>query len=146
MDDEIAAPDAQQPMKQAAEQPAEAVQAHVPNGVHAQEAFASVPETEQEAESSTQTNVALAEPASEPAIEPVHISEQQDDVQSSPEGGAAADQPPEGPSETVPESAPAAAVSREELPIWRKRYTLNVWSWLYVKWTASEAHFAKLSW
>jgi hypothetical protein len=146
MDDETAAPDAQQPMKQAMEPPAEAVQAHVPNGVHAEEASASVPEPEQEAESSTQTNAALAQPASEPAIESVDMSEHQNDAQSSPEGEAAADQPPDGSSETVPESAPAAAVPREELPIWRKRYWVNKSSLLYVGHTASEAPCRKLSW
>ena len=139
MDDGIAAPDAQQPMKQAVEQPAEAVQAHVPNGVHAEEASASVPEPEQEAESSTQTNVALAQPASEPAIESVDMSEQQNDAESPPDGEGAADQPSEEPSEPVPESAPAAAVPREELPIWRKRYRVTKCSWLYVRRTASEA-------
>lgn len=146
MDDGIAAPDAQQPMKQAAEQSEEAVQPHVPNGVHAEEAFASVPEPEQEAESSTQTNIALAQPASEPAVESVDTPEQQNDAEPSPEGEAAADQPPEGPSEPVPESAPAAAVPREELPIWRKRCLLNEESWLYVGRMATEAHCGKMSW
>jgi hypothetical protein len=121
MDDEIAAPEAQQPRKQAAEEPEDTDQPQVPNGVHAEEAVNSVPEPEQKAESSVQTSVEMLQPPSEPAVDSVDVSEQHNDAGTRSEAEHAAEAPAEGPSQAVPESAPAAVVPREELPIWRRR-------------------------
>lgn len=129
MEVESAAPEAEQPVKQDPEEAEADEQPKMPNGVHAADEPApeiDEPADEHEPESSAQTAVEVPEHPSEPAVESVQPEEEEQDDDAAPEAEAEPAKPVEEPSQPETESAPAAAVPREELPIWRKRSASDV--------------------
>ena len=117
----------QSPMKVAeGEEPAEKVP--VPNGVHAEEEPEEQTAPEEPSEPSPADEPAAEEEASEQTAAPVESPEPDTPSEEpAPEPEAAAEEPEEGAeadiTRTQPEAAaPAPPVSREDLPVWRKRY------------------------
>lgn len=129
MEVESAPPEAQQPVKQVPDVPEAIEEPELANGIHAEDPIPSATDElaaeQQEAEASAQTAVEVPEPPSEPAVESADAAEEQDAADAVPEVEADAAKLAKQPSQPEPESAPAAAVPREELPIWRKRQVLR---------------------
>ncbi len=126
MDTATSASEVEAPVKQVEEAAEPTAEPVLPNGVHTHSD--ATPETEEpigeeQPESSEQTAVDVPEADSKPEHDEVESAEQQNGAQPAAEAEAEVEPDAEPTQETEPVSAPAAAVPREELPIWRKRYS-----------------------